>query len=163
MLSPVSPALRIVVERRALARIYTNWPALPCGHGKSATIIDRFDNDLEAAKKMRPEGLNHGNIHRIAAAVEGNPSDLLDVVTGVEHVPAVADRGLEPGVEVHRRRVGGDSDIADIPIAIAGWDIKAPVERDGEGGEIPAHAQALVEGLEGRARLACKRVTEGQM
>ena len=62
-----------------------------------------------------------------------------DVVAGVEGVPPAAQVALHPGAEIHRR-AGGNADIAQIAGAIAGGDVQAAAEGDGQMGIVAADA-----------------------
>ena len=53
-------------------------------------------------------------------------------------IPAVAEIGLEPGAEVHRRGVGRHADVAEIAGAIARRNVHAAAQRHGEMGEVAA-------------------------
>src|SRR5580692_2465756 len=78
-----------------------------------------FGDDLEPAQRMRAERMQHWNVHGVASARHGDAADTGHVVARVEDIPAAAEIGLEPGIEVHRRRIGRDADIAEITVAIA--------------------------------------------
>src|SRR4029453_3164612 len=79
------------------------------------------------------------------------------IVARIEGVPTVAEIGLEPGRKVHRRIRRGHADIAEIASAVTRGDVHTTAERDGEMGEVAAHALAILEGLNsglGRTREA---------
>src|SRR6202000_476409 len=52
------------------------------------------------------------------------------VVPGVEGKPSPTEEHLEPGAEVHGRRIARYSDVAQIARAIARRNIHAPAQRD---------------------------------
>lgn len=58
---------------------------------------------------------------------------------GVKRVPLVADIGFKPGIEIHRRGIEGDTDIAKIAIAVSGGDIEGAAKRDSQVRKIAAH------------------------
>src|SRR5580658_1011229 len=60
------------------------------------------------------------------------------VVPGVEREPAPVEEHLEPGAKIHRRRIGGNTDVAQVSGAIAGGDVHAPAQGHREVGKIPA-------------------------
>ena len=59
---------------------------------------------------------------------------------------------LEPGAEIHRRRIRRHADVAEIAGAVARRDVHAAAERDGEVREVAAHAAPLGEAARGAAR-----------
>ncbi len=72
-------------------------------------------------------------------------------MAGVEGIPLAIQKGLEPAGEIHRIRVRGHADIAEIACAIARRDIHAAAKRDREVGEIAANADALAKPVGGGA------------
>ncbi len=61
-------------------------------------------------------------------------------MAGVHRVPVAAEIDLEPGAEIHRRRVRRHADIAEIAGAVARRDVHAAAKRDREMGEVAADA-----------------------
>src|ERR1700675_2884831 len=88
--------------------------------------------DAEAHELVRAERGGDGDVGGVAAARDQDAADARLVVTGIEGVPTVADIGLEPGAEIHRRGVGGHADVAEIAGAIARRDVHAAAQRHGE-------------------------------
>ena len=81
---------------------------------------------------------------------------------GVERVPFAVEEDLEPGGEIHRRRIGRHADVAEIAVHVARRNVHAAAERDGQMREVAADADPLLMRLRrgaGRARIA---VAEGQ-
>jgi hypothetical protein len=74
---------------------------------------------------MLSESLDHGHIAGVAATRDGNPSDATLVMPGVERDPFPVELDLEPCVEIHRRRVSRHSDVAEITVYVACWNIHA--------------------------------------
>src|SRR5262245_17489162 len=64
-------------------------------------------------------------------------------MAGIEGVPGRAEMHLEPGPEVHRRRVARDSHIAEIGGAVPRWDVHAAAEGNWKMGKVPAHTEAF--------------------
>jgi hypothetical protein len=70
-------------------------------------------------------------------------------VPGIEGKPAAAEIRLEPRVEIHRRGIGRNADVAEIAVAIARRDVETAAERYREMGEVAADADAFRQGLAG--------------
>ena len=66
------------------------------------------------------------------------------------HLPP--EKRLEPGVEIHRRRVRRHADVAEISVAVARRNVHAAAERDRKMREIAAYADAFGVGFIGGAR-----------
>src|SRR5207253_1831784 len=75
-------------------------------------------------------------------------ADPRGVVPRIERVPIAAKKNLEPGREIHWRRVWRHSDISQIARAVPRWDVHAAAERNREVGEVAAYAEAFVVGLQ---------------
>jgi len=65
------------------------------------------------------------------------------IVSRVERKPATAKKGFEPSVEIHRRRIGRNPDVAEVAVAIARRDIETSAQRNGDMSEVAAYADAL--------------------
>src|SRR5512144_690390 len=125
-----------------------------------------LDNHLvrphpEALQDARPERGAEGDIDRVPASRHQDASDARHVVPRVEGIPMPIEPRLEPGGKVHRpvRRRGAN--VAQIPRAIARWDIQAPAEGDGEVGKVAADAGSFrvrFPGGPGRPRLVVVKV-----
>src|SRR5262249_47874989 len=85
------------------------------------------------------------------------------VVASVERAQAPADIGLEPAGEIHRGIDRWNTDVAEIAGAIAGRDVHATAECDGQVGVVAAHAGAFAERLPSRLGWARVVVAEGDM
>src|SRR6202034_741634 len=75
-------------------------------------------------------------------------------------VPAAGQKDLEPGAEIHWINVDRNADVAEIPGAIAGGNVHAAAERNGEMGEVAADAYAFLHGIARAAGRARIRVAE---
>src|SRR5271166_1024609 len=106
------------------------------------------------------EGGRHGDVGGVAAAAHDDAADAGMVVTRVHRPPAPIEKDLAPGAEVPRVNIGGNADVAEIAGAIAGGNIHATAERDGEMGEVAADADAFVHGIAGCAGRARVHVVE---
>src|SRR5271165_3326429 len=111
---------------------------------------DFVGHDLEPDKGGRPIAGAERHVGGVAAAADQDAADPRRVVARVESVPTPAEIGLEPGAEIHRRRIGRHADIAKIPGAIARRDAHAAAQGDGQMGKVAAHALALYEHVERR-------------
>ena len=85
----------------------------------------------------------------VATASHHNAADAGMVVARVHRVPAPVEKDLAPGAEIHGVDVDRNADVAEIAGAIAGGDVHAAAQRDGETGEVAADADALVHGIAG--------------
>jgi hypothetical protein len=65
-------------------------------------------------------------------------------VAGIEDIPLAREVDFEPGAEIHGRGIGRNTDVAEIPCAIAGGYVEAAAEGDREMSEIAANAATLV-------------------
>jgi hypothetical protein len=106
------------------------------------------------------EGCRHRDVCGVAAAPHDNAADAGMVVTRVFRVPAPSEEDLEPGAEIHWIDIDWNADVAEIAGAVAGRDVHAAAERDGEVGEVAADADAFVHGIAGAAGRARIRVAE---
>src|ERR1700760_4998097 len=82
------------------------------------------------------------------------------IVPRVERIPLLTEKDLEPGAEVHRRRITRHSDIAEITGAVARRDVHAPAQCDREMREISAHADAFLVTFRRRAVASRMMVTK---
>jgi hypothetical protein len=64
-------------------------------------------------------------------------------MTRVEGEPSPVQINLEPCAEIHRRRIGGDADIAEIAGAVTRGDIHAPAQCHSKMREVATDANAL--------------------
>ena len=104
---------------------------------------------LKAREIGDAEGGRHGDVGGVAAASHDNAADAGMVVARVYRVPAPSEKDLEPGAEIHWINIDWNADVAEIAGAVAGRDVHAAAERDGEMGEVPADADAFVHGVAG--------------
>src|ERR1700733_5973476 len=96
---------------------------------------------------MRSEGRDHRNVGGVPASRDQDAADPWLIVPRVEGEPTAAEKDFEPGVEIHRRRVNGNADVAQIAIAVARGNVETSAQRNGEMGEVATDADALRQGL----------------
>src|SRR5687768_11509054 len=125
---------------------------------KTSGFLER--GDLEVGQGARAEIGGDRYIGRIPPPRHQDASDPRLVVPGVECVPLTRKIHLEPSAEVHRRRIGRNTDVAEIAGAVACRNIHATAKRDGKVREIPADAQTLVVSVPCRSRGAGVLVSE---
>ena len=121
---------------------------------------DFLRHDIEPGKHRIAKLGRDRDVGRVAPAGDNDTSDARDVVPGVEGEPASVEKHLEPGAEIHRRRVFRHADIAEIARAIARRNVHAAAERNGQMGEVAADAELLVVAFGRRAVTACMVVAE---
>src|SRR4051794_19924015 len=143
------PALKLTLSLRSggsgdLAR---------CGH-------DLFRRDRESHQLSDAERGGNRDVGGIPSARHDDPADPGTVVPRVKSVPAAVQVDFEPGAEIHRRRIAGDADIAEIAGAIPRRDIHAAAQRDREVGEVAADTDALLVPLKRGAVAARVVITE---
>ncbi len=107
--------------------------------------------DVEAGELGHAEAGGERHVGGVAAVRHQDAADARSVVACIERVPAPAEVHLEPGAEIHRVRHRGDADVAEIAGAVARRDVHAAAQRDGEVGEVPAHAALLAKAVPGGA------------
>src|SRR5579862_8918357 len=86
--------------------------------------------DAKRVQRVGSEGRGDRHVGGVAAARDEDASDARGVVAGVEGVQGRPQISLEPSREVHRRRVLGNADVAEITGAITGGDVHAAAEGD---------------------------------
>jgi hypothetical protein len=106
------------------------------------------------------EGCRHGDVCGVTAASHDNSTYAGMVVARVHRIPAPSEKDLEPGAEIHWTNIDWNADVAEIAGAVAGRDVHAAAEGDGEMGEVAADADAFVHGIAGAASRARIRVAE---
>ena len=140
---------------------------LSCGAEKEILCRLRRDHlvgdDGEAGQCGGTEDGGERHVGGIAAAGHHDAADARLVVARVERVPAPAEVGLEPGAEVHRLRRRRYADVAQVAGAVAGRDVHAAAQGDGEVRKVAAHAAPLVVAVERRARRRGMLVAEGEV
>src|SRR5712672_2862512 len=98
---------------------------------------------------MLTENCRQRDIGGIAAdGHQGTPHTTL-VVPGIEGPPTILQKDFEPCAEVHRKRHGGNTNVAKIPGGISRRDIHAAAKSDRQMGEVPANAHSLAVSLKG--------------
>ena len=111
---------------------------------------DWIGPDLEVFHGMQAEGVADGDIGGIAAAGHQDASDARGIVARVEGEPLAAEIGFEPAGEIARSKGRLGADVAEVSGAVAGGNVHAAAEGDGQVGEVAADAAAFVERLPGR-------------
>jgi hypothetical protein len=119
-------------------------------------VVRHLDGvDVEPGEARGTEARRDRHVGGVPAARDHDAADPAGVMARVEGVPArpvrTFEERLEPRREVHRVGVDRHPDVAEIPRAVAGRDVHAPTHRDGEVGEVAAHADLLVVAVEGGA------------
>src|SRR5450432_173658 len=122
-----------------------------------------FGHDLEFDQLRFSEGGCDGAVRGVTSTCHQDASDARNVVASIEGVPTAAEECLEPGAEIHGRGDRWHADVAQVTGGVAGRNVHASAQRDGEVGEVPADAHALLVGLESRAGRAREGISEGQM
>jgi hypothetical protein len=102
-------------------------------------------------KLRRAKGRRNRDIRRIAASTDKNAADPRMIVTCIKRVPSSTEKRLEPSAKVHRSRIARYPDIPEIAGTIAGRNVHAAAQRDGEMREIPAHADPFLVAFRRRA------------
>ena len=92
-----------------------------------------------------PNAVEIGDVGGVAAARHHDAPDPRLIVPGVEGMPAPVEKDFEPGGKVHRRRIRGHADVAEIAGAVARRHVHGAAERRGEMGEIAADADAFAQ------------------
>src|SRR5438552_3047562 len=90
------------------------------------------------------------HVSRIAPLSDQHATYPRHVVPRVEGVPPPAKIGLKPAGEIHWAVRRWHADVPEVAGAIAGRNVHAAAERDGEVRVIATHTLAFVEGLPGR-------------
>ena len=93
---------------------------------------------MQAQQLVLSEGKQERHIGGIATTGDQHPTAAGEVVAGIEDVPAIGQKGLEPGGEINGGFAYGNAGVTEVAGAIAGWDIEAAAEGDGEMGKVPA-------------------------
>ena len=120
-------------------------------------------HDAERLEDVRTERVDERNIGGVASTRDQDAADARHVVARVEGVPLAAEEHVEPGVEIHRRRVRRHADVAEIAVAVARRNVHATAERDREMREIAAYADPFDIGFIGRARRPRALIAERDM
>jgi len=84
-----------------------------------------------------------GAIDGVEALRNFDTADAGDVEARVVSAPMLAEENFEIGVEIHWRAGVLKTDVGQMSGDVAGGDVEAPAERDGDVGEIAADAEAL--------------------
>src|SRR5476651_1790460 len=103
---------------------------------------------------MRSKRRNHRHVRGISTPRDQNPANSRLIVPSVKRVPFPIEICLEPRVEVHRRWVRSNTDIAKISITKPRWYIEATAKRHCKVREVSANAAAFFHGLGRGPRLA---------
>ena len=90
------------------------------------------------------ESGRYRDVSGVTPAPHDNTADAGMVVACVHSIPTPIEKDFEPAAEIHRIDVDRNADVAEIAGAIAGGDVHAAAERNGEMGEVPADPDAFV-------------------
>ena len=136
--------------------------------GLGVSILNPLGNHDKAIEPMRPKCDEHRHIGCIAPAGEQNAADARRVMAGIERVPmsapcAIREVGLEPGVKIHRRRIGWHANVAEIAVAIARGNIQASAKGDREMGKIAADTKTFAKCVVSGTGWPGERIAEGQV
>jgi hypothetical protein len=128
--------------------------------GAIAEGVDLEGVDVKVGEVGAAEAGGDGYVGGVAAGGHEDATGTRVVVTGVHVPPAAVDPDLVPGAEVAGAGVG-DADVADVAGDVAGGNLHAAGERDGEVLEVAADADALGEDVHGGHGGASLVVVEG--
>ena len=120
------------------------YDGAPCKKPKSGQFVSP---DLEFRQRIFTECLVQRYIGSIAAARDQNSRKPRFVVAGIEGPPFASQEHLHPRGEVPRRMRLRLTDVAQISGAVAGRNVHAATQRDGEMGKIAADSLSLGQGL----------------
>ena len=118
---------------------------------------------LERLEDVWAERVDQRHVGGVPPAGDDDAADAQLIVARIERVPAVLQVHLDPGAEVHGRRILRHADIAQIAVDVARRDVEAAAQGDHQVREVAAHALLLHVGFQRRARGARVRVAEGQV
>src|SRR5208282_5748291 len=76
-------------------------------------FFDLFGDHGETRERMRTEGGDHRDVRRVTPSRDQDAANPRPIVPRVEGKPATAKKGFEPGVEIHRRGIGRDANVAE--------------------------------------------------
>jgi hypothetical protein len=116
-----------------------------------ALCVDLEGVDVEVGEAGAAEAGGDGYIGGVAAGGHEDAAGAGVVVAGVHVPPAAVDPDLVPGAEVSGAGVG-DADVADVAGHVAGRDLHATGEGDGEVLVVAADADAFREHVHGSHR-----------
>lgn len=112
---------------------------------------------------MDAEGRREGGVSGVAAMGHENAANARDIVARVKGVPLPVQVGLKPGAEIHGESHRCHTNIAEIAGAVAGGDVHAATQGDGQMGKIATDAGALAQRLQGCATGACAHIVKSSM
>ena len=129
--------------------------------GLAVTVrIDFLREDFELGQRRIAELRRDRNISCIPTTRDDNTADAGDIVPGVKGIPFAVEKDLEPGAEVHRRRVFRHANVTEVTRAIASGDVHAAAQGDGKMRKVTAHADTLLMSFGGGAVAAGMVVAE---
>jgi hypothetical protein len=112
-------------------------------------------------RKIRDsEGGGDGHIRGVTTGRHQHTSHALLIMPGVEGPPAIFEIHLKPRAEVHGRRGGRHTDIAQLSCGVASGNIPGATERDSKMLKIPAEAEAFREHVQSRLCWASVLISE---
>jgi hypothetical protein len=80
------------------------------------TWCDRAHATRDSIAVVMPCGRADRNICRIPSSRHQHAADAGNVMSGIEGPPATANEGFEPRAEIHGGRIGGHTDISQVPL-----------------------------------------------
>jgi hypothetical protein len=99
---------------------------------------------FKAHKLGDAKGCRHRDVGCVAAPPHDNPAYAGMVVTRVHCVPAPSEKDFEPSAEIHWVDIDRNANVAEIAGAIAGGNVHAAAECDGEMSKVAAYADGFV-------------------
>src|SRR2546421_4666322 len=119
-------------------------------------------DDEELLEGSLAEVCGQGNIRGVAPPGHNDPTDARNIVSRIECVPAVAEIDFEPAAEIHRKDQW-HADVSHVAGNIAGRNVHAATERNGEMTEIAADAMGIVVNVEGGFERIGEVITKGDV
>jgi hypothetical protein len=100
-------------------------PTTCCRHH----LHDLVRHDRKRIQDVRPERLQHRHVTGIPAARDREAADTRLVVARIVSVPRTVQVDLEPGVEIHGRRIEGHADVAEVSVAGTTGEVRRATRR----------------------------------
>jgi hypothetical protein len=142
---------------------FSGYRGLSCGRfwrNPVAFGVQLVGVDVEAREMGGTEAGGEGDVGCVAACGHQDSSQPAVVVASVEVDPSAVEEDLVPGAEVSGAAVGLP-DVTDVAGDVAGWNVLAACEGDGEMLEVAADADALGKDIHGGLGGASCVVVEG--
>jgi hypothetical protein len=128
-----------------VARRDPSWPPAKWTFFRSCRhfifLAEDFFGHYVEARELRVAKMRRDcNVSSIAATGDNDAPDTRHVVPGIESKPAAVQEHLEPSAEIHRRRVLGNADVAQVARAVSSGDVHAATQRNSQMREVAADA-----------------------